>query len=94
MKSLRVLGIEQFYYCPLPEELAELTQLKIMSIRGCDFTEQVSDKFKNLNLEDLIYRYSKFNGNNMKSSKFYALAKNKILKEDFDNRDEKYNLCC
>ncbi|WP_225037190.1 hypothetical protein [Winogradskyella sp. SM1960] len=94
MKSLRVLGIEQFYYCPLPEELAELTQLKIMSIRGCDFTEQVSDKFKNLNLEDLIYRYSKFNGNNMKSSKFYALAGNKILKEDFDNRDEKYNLYC
>ncbi|WP_179375991.1 leucine-rich repeat domain-containing protein [Winogradskyella wichelsiae] len=94
MKSLRVLGIEQFYYCPLPEELAELTQLKIMSIRGCDFTEQVSDKFKNLNLEDLIYRYSKFNGNNMKSSKFYALAKNKILKEDFDNRYEKYDLYC
>ncbi|QCE41811.1 leucine-rich repeat domain-containing protein [Psychroserpens sp. NJDZ02] len=94
MKSLRVLGIESFKYSPLPEELAELTQLKIMSIRRCDFTEQVSDKFKNLNLEDLIYRYSKFNGNNMKSSKSYALAGNKILKEDFDNRDEKYNLYC
>jgi hypothetical protein len=54
----------------------------------------VSDKFKNLNLEELIYRFSKFNGNNMKWSKFYALAGNKILKEDFDNRDEKYNLYC
>ncbi|QXP59962.1 hypothetical protein [Olleya sp. HaHaR_3_96] len=94
MKSLRVLGIESFKYSPLPEELAELTQLKIMSIRRCDFTEQVSDKFKNLNLEELIYRFSKFNGNNMKWSKFYALAGNKILKEDFDNRDEKYNLYC
>ena len=94
MKSLRVLGIESFKYSPLPEELAELTQLKIMSIRGCDFSEQVSDEFKNLNLEDLIYRYSKFNGNNMKWSKFYALAGNKILKEDFVNRDEKYNLYC
>ena len=94
MKSLRVLGTENFKYSPLPEELAELTQLKIMSIRSCDFTVQVSDKFKNLNLEDLIYRYSKFNGNNMKSSKFHALAKNKILKEDFDNRYEKYDLYC
>ncbi|SNQ42137.1 leucine-rich repeat domain-containing protein [Cellulophaga lytica] len=88
MKSLRVLGIEKFWYSPLPVELAELTQLKIMSVNGCDFTEQVSDKFKNLNLEQLIYRFSKFRGDNMKWSKFKALAKNEYrLRRDFDKED-------
>ncbi|MEP2280896.1 hypothetical protein [Maribacter sp.] len=50
MSSLRVLGIESFTKNTLPTELAALTQLKVLSIIGCNFEERVSEEFRNLNL--------------------------------------------
>lgn len=87
MKSLRVLGVEGFKQVTLPEELAALTQLKVLSINGCDFTERISESFRNLNLEKLVYWTSKFSGSNMKSEIYEPLAGNLVPQRYFDDED-------
>ncbi|WP_165730834.1 hypothetical protein [Polaribacter sp. 20A6] len=87
LKNLRVLGINDFKQVVLPVELATLTQLEVLSISGCDFSEKVSEEFRNLNLQKLIYWTSKFNGSNMKSELYEPLENKLVSQRNFDDID-------
>ncbi|QCE41812.1 hypothetical protein E9099_10455 [Psychroserpens sp. NJDZ02] len=87
LKNLRVLGINNFKQVVLPVELASLTQLEVLSISGCDFLEKVSEDFRNLNLQKLVYWTSKFNGSNMKSEIYEPLENKLVSQRDFDDID-------
>ncbi|WP_144711123.1 hypothetical protein [Cellulophaga sp. RHA_52] len=87
LKNLRVLGINNFKQVVLPVELATLTQLEVLSISGCEFSEKVSDDFKNLNLQKLVYWTSKFNGSNMKSELYQPLEHKLVAQRNFDEED-------
>ncbi|WP_077406887.1 hypothetical protein [Cellulophaga omnivescoria] len=87
LKNLRVLGINNFKQVVLPVELATLTQLEVLSISGCEFSEKVSDDFKNLNLLKLVYWTSKFNGSNMKSELYEPLEHKLVSQRNFDEED-------
>ncbi|AUC23536.1 hypothetical protein BTO15_16150 [Polaribacter sejongensis] len=87
MKNLRVLGINNFKQVVLPVELATLTQLEVLSISGCDFSEKVSEDFRTLNLQKLVYWTSKFNGSNMKSEIYEPLENKLVSQRNFDDID-------
>lgn len=87
LKNLRVLGINNFKQVVLPVELASLKQLEVLSISGCEFSERVSEDFRNMNLKKLIYWTSKFNGSNMKSEIYKPLVGKLIPQRNFDNED-------
>ncbi|CDF79601.1 conserved hypothetical protein [Formosa agariphila KMM 3901] len=87
MKSLRVLGINNFKQTILPVALTRLTQLEVLSISGCEFSEKVSEDFRNLNLEKLVYWTSKFNGSNMKSELYEPLENKLVSQRNFDEKD-------
>ncbi|WP_373942985.1 hypothetical protein OEG92_07715 [Polaribacter sejongensis] len=87
MKNLRVLGINNFKQVVLPVELAILTQLEVLSISGCDFSEKVAEEFRNLNLQKLVYWTSKFNGSNMKSELYEPLENKLVSQRNFDDID-------
>ena len=88
MKSLRVLGIENFTQNTLPKELAKLTQLEVLSITGCDFQERISEEFRQLHLKKLIYWTSKFSGSNMKFELYEPLVGKSITQRYFDDDDK------
>lgn len=87
LKNLRVLGINNFKQVVLPVELASLKQLEVLSISGCEFSEKVSEEFRNMNLEKLVYWTSKFNGSNMKSEIYEPLENKLVSQRDFDDED-------
>ncbi|MGJ8549386.1 hypothetical protein [Winogradskyella wichelsiae] len=87
LKNLRVLGINNFKQVVLPIELATLTQLEVLSISGCEFSEQVAEDFRNLNLQKLVYWTSKFNGSNMKSELYEPLENKLVSQRNFDDID-------
>ncbi|MEP5633943.1 MAG: hypothetical protein ABJL43_00030, partial [Maribacter dokdonensis] len=87
LKNLRVLGINNFKQVVLPVELASLTQLDVLSISGCEFSEKVSEDFRNLNLRKLVYWTSKFNGSNMKSEIYEPLENKLVSQRNFDEVD-------
>ncbi len=87
LKNLRVLGINNFKQVVLPVELASLTQLEVLSISGCEFSEKVSEDFRNLNLQKLVYWTSKFNGSNMKSELYEPLEHKLVAQRNFDDID-------
>lgn len=87
LKNLRVLGINNFKQVVLPVELASLTQLEVLSISGCEFSEKVSEDFRNLNLQKLVYWTSKFNGSNMKSELYEPLENKLVSQRNFDDID-------
>ncbi|WP_434036209.1 hypothetical protein [Formosa sp. 4Alg 33] len=87
MKSLRVLGINNFKQTILPVALTRLTQLEVLSISGCEFSEKVSEDFRNLNLKKLVYWTSKFNGSNMKSELYAPLEHKLVSQRNFDEED-------
>ncbi|WP_159023642.1 hypothetical protein [Formosa sp. L2A11] len=87
LKNLRVLGINNFKQVVLPVELATLTQLEVLSISGCEFSEKVAEEFRNLNLQKLVYWTSKFNGSNMKSEIYEPLENKLVSQRDFDDID-------
>ncbi|REE08136.1 hypothetical protein DFQ09_10811 [Winogradskyella pacifica] len=87
LKNLRVLGINNFKQVILPVELATLTQLEVLSISGCEFSEKVSEEFRNLNLQKLVYWTSKFNGSNMKSELYEPLEHKLVSQRNFDDID-------
>ncbi|MBP1840575.1 leucine-rich repeat domain-containing protein [Formosa algae] len=87
MQSLRVLGLNHFKQVVLPTELASLSQLEVLSISGCEFSEQVSEDFRNLNLKKLVYWTSKFNGSNMKSELYEPLEHKLVSQRNFDDVD-------
>ncbi|EPR74496.1 leucine-rich repeat containing protein [Winogradskyella psychrotolerans RS-3] len=87
LKNLRVLGIYNFKQVVLPVELASLKQLEVLSISGCEFLEKVSEDFRNLNLQKLIYWTSKFNGSNMKSELYEPLENKLVSQRNFDDID-------
>ncbi|WP_299779079.1 hypothetical protein [uncultured Formosa sp.] len=87
MKNLRVLGINNFKQVILPVELATLTQLEVLSISGCEFSEKVAEEFRNLNLQKLVYWTSKFNGSNMKSELYEPLEHKLVSQRNFDEED-------
>ncbi|MBF8150002.1 hypothetical protein ITJ86_08855 [Winogradskyella sp. F6397] len=87
LKNLRVLGINNFKQVVLPVELASLTQLEVLSISGCEFSEKVSEDFRNLNLQKLVYWTSKFNGSNMKSELYEPLEHKLVSQRNFDDID-------
>ncbi|QXP65129.1 hypothetical protein [Polaribacter sp. HaHaR_3_91] len=87
MKNLRVLGLNNFKQVVLPVELATLTQLEVLSISGCDFSEKVSEDFRNMNLKKLVYWTSKFNGSNMKSELYEPLENKLVPQRNFDKED-------
>ncbi|WP_179350034.1 leucine-rich repeat domain-containing protein [Winogradskyella pacifica] len=87
LKNLRVLGINNFKQVVLPVELASLTQLEVLSISGCEFSEKVSEEFRNLNLQKLVYWTSKFNGSNMKSELYEPLEHKLVAQRNFDDID-------
>ncbi|WP_179375990.1 leucine-rich repeat domain-containing protein [Winogradskyella wichelsiae] len=87
LKNLRVLGINNFKQVLLPVELASLTQLEVLSISGCEFSEKVSEDFRNLNLKKLVYWTSKFNGSNMKSELYEPLENKLVSQRNFDDID-------
>ncbi|AUC77598.1 hypothetical protein [Olleya sp. Bg11-27] len=87
LKNLRVLGINNFKQVVLPVELAALTQLEVLSISGCDFSEKVAEEFRNLNLQKLVYWTSKFNGSNMKSELYEPLENKSVSQRNFDDED-------
>ncbi|PNW29130.1 leucine-rich repeat domain-containing protein [Formosa algae] len=87
MQSLRVLGLNHFKQVVLPTELASLSQLEVLSISGCEFLEQVSEDFRNLNLKKLVYWTSKFNGSNMKSELYEPLEHKLVSQRNFDDVD-------
>lgn len=87
LKNLRVLGINNFKQVVLPVELASLIQLEVLSISGCDFSEKVSEQFRNLNLQKLVYWTSKFNGSNMKAELYEPLENKLVSQRNFDDED-------
>jgi len=87
LKNLRILGINNFKQVVLPVELATLTQLEVLSISGCEFSEKVSEEFRSLNLQKLVYWTSKFNGSNMKSEIYEPLENKLVSQRNFDDID-------
>ncbi|MGJ8549387.1 hypothetical protein [Winogradskyella wichelsiae] len=87
LKNLRVLGINNFKQVVLPVELASLKQLEVLSISGCEFSEKVSEDFRNMNLKKLVYWTSKFNGSNMKSELYEPLENKLVSQRNFDDED-------
>ncbi|QXP78515.1 MULTISPECIES: hypothetical protein [Winogradskyella] len=87
MKNLRVLGLNIFKQVVLPVELASLKQLEVLSISGCEFSEKVSEDFRNMNLKKLVYWTSKFNGSNMKSELYEPLENKLVSQREFDDED-------
>ncbi|QXP67625.1 hypothetical protein [Polaribacter sp. AHE13PA] len=87
IKNLRVLGLNNFKQVVLPVELATLTQLEVLSISGCDFSEKVAEDFRTLNLQKLVYWTSKFNGSNMKSEIYEPLENKLVSQRNFDDID-------
>ncbi|QXP69782.1 hypothetical protein H0I29_14315 [Polaribacter sp. R2A056_3_33] len=87
LKNLRVLGMNNFKQVVLPVELASLKQLEVLSLSGCEFSEKVSEDFRNLNLKKLVYWTSKFNGSNMKSELYEPLENKLVSQRNFDEED-------
>lgn len=71
--TLETLSIEGNHFVDLPTWIADLPNLKRLSIDNCKFENAVPEYFQKLKLKELKYYISGFNGHNMNPEKYNNL---------------------
>ena len=87
--TLETLSIEGNHFVDLPTWIADLPNLKRLSIDNCKFENAVPEYFQKLKLKELKYYISGFNGHNMNPEKYNNLITPDCtkLKKEFSTED-------